>query len=63
MAHAKLHVICGNCGCNDMFSYEIIEDFNDYGTHTEPGVVLMCGNCATIHNLLDNAEDKGHKNA
>jgi len=61
MAHARLHVICGNCGCNDMFSYKIIEDFHDHGTHTRPGVVLTCGNCATNHDLENNAEDKTAK--
>lgn len=23
MARARLHLICGNCGCNDMWSYRI----------------------------------------
>lgn len=58
MARARLHVICGNCGCNDMFTHEIVKDFHDYGDHQEDGVVLMCGNCTTLHDLSDTVPEK-----
>lgn len=35
MARAKLHIICGNCGCNDMFTFKIIPNGIDM-TNTEP---------------------------
>lgn len=61
MANAKLHLICGNCGCNDMFTYEIVKDGHDI-TEDKPkfkdAVFLSCGNCYTLHDLEDNAEDK-----
>jgi hypothetical protein len=31
MVADKLHIICGNCGQNDMFEYDIIEE--DEETH------------------------------
>ena len=27
---AKLHIICGNCGCNNMFKWYIAKDALDY---------------------------------
>lgn len=56
MVMARLHTICGNCGCNDMFSYEVYEeqDWDDeLGDVTRQKVTLTCGNCATIHWLND----------
>lgn len=55
MARARLHIICGNCGCNDMFTYSVVRDGNDYGTHREDAAYLHCGNCATSHDIGDNA--------
>lgn len=48
MARARLHIICGNCGCNDEFEYRIYHDIDE--------VSILCHNCGTIHNLDDNAE-------
>lgn len=59
MARARLHIICGNCGCNDMFTYEI-----DYeGTMLpdssfKPVIYIRCGNCSTLHDLEDTIEEK-----
>lgn len=58
MAHARLHIICGNCGCNNMFNYEIAKDFHDYGDYQEDGVVIRCGNCSTLHDLEDTVPRK-----
>lgn len=53
MVRARLHIICGNCGCNDMFSYEINKELNDDlddGSFIE-SVSIYCGNCSTIHSI------------
>ena len=41
MVASKLHLICGNCGCNDMWEYHI--ENNE--------VYITCNNCDTIHTL------------
>lgn len=53
MARARLHLICGNCGCNDMWSYRITPEGNDIDGEFFPVVYLSCGNCATLHDLAD----------
>lgn len=57
MARARLHLICGNCGCDDMWTYRI----DPHGTDTDgvltPAVYIFCGNCATLHNLADKAKE------
>lgn len=58
MARARLHLICGNCGCNDMWSYRISVDGNDVGGVLYPAVRLACGNCATLHDIGDNARNE-----
>lgn len=62
MAHAKLHLICGNCGCNDMWEFKIDEtghDITDTEPKFEPAVFLSCKNCTTLHDLSDNAKLTG----
>lgn len=51
MARARLHIICGNCGCNDMFSYSVDLEGQDFGEYTKPSVQIKCGNCSTLHTL------------
>ncbi len=51
MARARLHIICGNCGCNDEFVFHIDPEGNDYGDRFEPAVIIICKNCATHHSL------------
>lgn len=61
MAAAKLHMICGNCGCNDMFDYHIDpkgHDVTEDEPKFEPAVFIVCNNCATLHDLSKNAEKK-----
>lgn len=58
MAHAKLHIICGNCGQNDMFSYEIVDEINDDIEEPYQRVSICCNNCHTLHDLDDNAEQR-----
>lgn len=55
MARARLHLICGNCGCNDMWSYRIDPEGADIDGAMLPTVYLFCGNCSTLHELSDNA--------
>ena len=61
MVNAKLHIICGNCGCNNMFKYEIDEEAKDFGKRIEPGVFITCKNCSTTHMLDDNMKYKGER--
>ena len=56
MAHAKLHMICGNCGQNDMFDYKIVTDVDDDTGEKYQVVYIGCDNCSTLHNLDDNAK-------
>lgn len=54
MAKSRIHVICGNCGCNDMWTWKIVKNGIDLdGENFEDDVYLICGNCATIHSLWD----------
>jgi hypothetical protein len=57
MAHPKLHLICGNCGCNNMWTYYIHPTGHDTNGVLSPAVFLKCGNCSTLHDLSDTAED------
>ena len=56
MAHARLHMICGNCGCNDDFEHEVKERLNDVTEEMETEIIIWCRNCSTLHNLRDNSE-------
>lgn len=59
MARARLHIICGNCGCCDEFEFKIEpkgHDLTDIVEEFEPAVFIRCDNCSTIHDLSDNAK-------
>ena len=59
MVHARLYVICGNCGANEDFEHSIITHKED--PELEPGeynVYIKCTNCSTLHNLYDNSTFK-----
>ena len=58
MAHAKLHMICGNCGCNDMFEFKVDKQGRDYGDYFLEEVYIGCKNCSTSHALSDNAKSE-----
>lgn len=54
MARARLHVICGNCGCNDQLTVQVVPDGNDVSDEAPkftPAVWIRCGNCTTLHDL------------
>lgn len=60
MASAKLHIICGNCGCNDMFQFEIDpkgHDITQDEVAFKPAVFITCGNCSTLHDLSDTIKE------
>ena len=59
MVNERLHMICGNCGCNDVFEFEIDpkgHDISDEEIEFEPAVWIKCKNCSTIHDLSNNAK-------
>lgn len=58
MVMAKIHIICGNCGCNDMWEASIEKDWNDYGDYSTDGIIMKCNNCSTIHDLTGYMKDE-----
>ena len=54
MVMARLHIICGNCGCNDMFEGSLDLLGTDREGVLSPAVYLSCRNCCTLHNIEDN---------
>ena len=58
MVRARLHMICGNCGCNDEFEYETFYQPDDDDRLPDSlRVTITCRNCSTIHSLEDNAKE------
>lgn len=55
MVNARLHLICGNCGCGDDFETKRDGYGQDYAGRTLETVYVVCRNCATRHDLEDNA--------
>ena len=59
MVMAKLHLICGNCGCNDEWKWEHVpEEVEDGEVFCDEAVRLWCENCGTLHSIGDNAKKK-----
>lgn len=58
MVCARLHIICGNCGCNDQMEYEIdpAGSCDDEGKDV-PHVYITCKNCSTIHDLSETIKE------
>lgn len=58
MAHARLHVICGNCGSNDDFTFKVSKEIDDSKEESVEitKVYIACENCSTLHDLADNAK-------
>lgn len=61
MVNTKIHIICGNCWCNDEWTLrvdatgdEIIDDETSKVTGYRPKVALLCGSCITLHFLDEN---------
>lgn len=59
MTMARLHLICGNCGCNDEWEWEYQPEAGDDGDgNFEPDAYLWCCNCSTLHSISDNAKQR-----
>jgi hypothetical protein len=57
MARARLHLICGNCGCNNEWEWRHVPKETDEGEVMQnEDVYLSCKNCATLHSLNNNAK-------
>lgn len=55
MVRARLHMICGNCGNSEGFTFEVNED-EELG---HPSVSIKCPDCSTIHWLDEYADYLG----
>lgn len=57
MVQARLHIICGNCGCSDMFSFHVEPEVEASEADGVEGVsvFIICNNCSTLHSLANNA--------
>ena len=59
MVNARLHIICGNCGCKDYLVHSITERFDDDNEeedgsgNTTYAALITCNNCSTIHSIED----------
>lgn len=59
MVHARLHLICGNCGCGDAWEWQHKEKEEDDGeVMTDEDVFITCLNCATLHSLNSKAKNR-----
>lgn len=57
MVNARIHVICGNCGRNNMWKFEIMRDGIDVdGEIFIDTATMTCENGSTVH-FLDEIED------
>lgn len=57
MVMARLHLICGNCGCNYMWEWVHRPELIDGDEKIDDeDVSICCKNCSTIHSINDNAE-------
>ena len=59
MVMAVLHLICGNCGCNNDWEWRhISKEVDDGEIITDEDVYISCKNCATLHSLNNNAKNE-----
>lgn len=59
MVMARLHLICGNCGCNSEWEWKHVpKEVANGDVLVDEDVTLTCRNCATNHSLNDNAKLK-----
>lgn len=50
MVNAKLHMICGNCGCNDQWENSVYIADGD-GEKPQVNIWIACKTCSTLHVL------------
>jgi len=58
MLNPNIHIICGKCGCNHMFSFEIKKEINDNTNKEVMVVYVSCDNCGTLTSLDELMEEK-----
>lgn len=59
MVMARLHLICGNCGCNDDWEWEHVpEESDEDEILTDEDVYISCRNCSTLHSINNNANKR-----
>lgn len=51
MLNPNIHIICGKCGCNHMFSFETKKEINDDTDEEMIVVYISCHNCGTLSAL------------
>lgn len=61
IANPRIHIICGICGSNKDFKYNISEDINDDTNEPQTNVTLVCNNCSSITGLDELMEDENKK--
>ncbi len=61
IANPRIHVICGICGCNKMFKYEIDTEINDDTDEEYQSVSIICGNCGSLTGLDELMEERKNK--
>lgn len=58
MVMARLHLICGNCGCNDDWEWHHVpKEVAEGETMQDEDVFISCRNCITLHSINDNAQN------
>lgn len=58
MIKKKLHIICGNCGCNDSFQYIVDMEKHNCDNQSFPDIFIKCKHCDTLYNLADTMNKK-----
>jgi len=59
IADPRIHMICGICGSNKYFEYEIVPRGNcNFDGEEYTAVVVVCNNCSSLTNLDEIVEEK-----
>lgn len=53
IANPRIHIICGLCGCNKMFHFEIQGEIDDDTDEKVNVVYITCKNCGSLTNLSE----------
>lgn len=61
MLNPRIHIVCGMCGCNHMFEYEIVTEINDDTDEPEQVVYIVCKNCGSLTGLEEIIKEKKKK--
>jgi len=62
IAKTRIHIICGFCGNNEMFSFEINQKGKcDNDGKESPAVFISCNNCASLTSLSEIMQEESDK--